>query len=89
MSRFLDDILDNSQFLSALFFSLRIWAALACFRFDSLPKRDNIRNLPKPIAYASGHRRRRPQLRMYLDEVVIHHVKRDRMDVVLDRATVS
>ncbi len=43
-----------------------------------------IADLQKPVRDASSHCRRHTQLRVNADEVVIHHVQRDRIDVVLD-----
>jgi len=73
----------DQSFVSALLFPL-VRPALASLRFDSFPKGDDMRNLPKPIGHASGHRRRGPQLRVYLDEIVIHHMKRHGISMVLE-----
>ncbi len=41
-----------------------------------------IRDLPKPISYASGHRRSYPKRLVDADEIVIEEVKRHRVSVV-------
>ena len=62
-----------------------MWAALpgllSFLRFD---QRGDIPDLPKAISNASGHRRSDAQRLMDADEVVIHHVQRNRVGVVLD-----
>ena len=44
----------------------------------------NVHNLPKAISHTSGHRRYDAKRFMDADEVVIHHVQRDRVGVVFD-----
>lgn len=53
-------------------------------RFRRLDQRDDIADLPKPIGNLGRHRRTHPKLGVNADEVVIHHVQRDRVGVVLD-----
>ncbi len=58
----------------------------ARFRGDlgMLNQLGDIRNLPKPISNASGHRRGDAKRLMDADEIVIHHMERDGVGVVLD-----
>ena len=63
---------------------LFIRAALPRLRLGGLQQRHDIRNLPKPIRHASGHRRGYAQRLMDANEIVVGHEQRDRVRVVLD-----
>ena len=52
-------------------------AALCGLGLGGLNKLHDITDSPKRLSHASGNRGRRAQRRMYLDEIVIHHVERD------------
>jgi len=53
-------------------------------RFPIFNDRHDVPDVPKPLGYASGHRRRAAQRAMNADKIVSHEVQRDHVGVVLD-----
>lgn len=60
-----------------------VWATLFRRFLIRINRRDDIRDIPKAVSQASGHRRSDAEHLMHLDEVVIQKMQRDGAGSVL------